>query len=226
MGFYQYSMEKNRHIITSSISSGEPVLENRSLSRDRVFIAIFGAVWGLVEITLGVFLKGMRLPMGGAILTAVSCIIFLTGRYFIRRRGSILMMGAIAAILKVFSIGTVIAGPFMAILIESLLAEISISLLGIHRFSYLFTGGLLSLYTIIHPFISQGIIFGENIYKIYLEIFQKIAQLLHIDLHYLGWIILSYAIIHLFLGTTAGWFAYSLSSRVNREFSKQLEANE
>jgi hypothetical protein len=219
-------MEKNRHIAARPTSPGAPISESTSLSRDSVFIAIFGAVWGLVEITLGVLLKGMRLPMGGAILTAVSCIIFLTARYFIRRRGSILMMGTIAAILKVFSVGTVIAGPFMAILIESLLAEISISLLGIHRFSYLFTGGMLSLYTIIHPFISQGIIFGENIYKIYLEIFQKIAQLLKIDLQYIGWIILLYAFIHIILGTSAGWFAYSLSNRVSREFSKQLKVNE
>jgi len=219
-------MKKNRHIFAWQISPSDQVPVATSLSRDSVFIAIFGAVWGLVEITLGVLIKGTRLPMGGAILTAVSSIIFLTGRYFIRRRGSILMMGAIAAILKVFSVGTVIAGPFMAILIESLLAEISISLLGIHRFSYLFTAGLLSLYTIIHPFIAQGIIFGENIYKIYLEIFQKIAQLLHIDIQYIGWILLLYAVVHLILGTTAGWFAYSLSTRVNREFTKQLKVNE
>jgi hypothetical protein len=79
----------------------------------------------------------------------------------------------------------------------------------------------LTLYTIIHPLIAQGIIFGENIYKIYLEIFQKVAQLLHIDLQFIGWIILFYAMIHLILGTAAGWFAYSLSIRVNRELSRQ-----
>jgi hypothetical protein len=214
-------MEKDYKISTEYISSAKKITENSSLSRDSVFIAIFGALWGLVEITLGVFLKGMRFPMGGAILTAISSVIFLTGRYFIRRRGSILMMGAIAAILKVFSLGTVIAGPFMAILIESFIAEIAISLLGIHRFSYIFTVCLLTLYTIIHPLIAQGIIFGENIYKIYLEIFQKVAQLLHIDFQFIGWIILFYAIIHLILGTAAGWFAYSLSIRVNRELSRQ-----
>ncbi|OGB70066.1 MAG: hypothetical protein A2Y94_01815 [Caldithrix sp. RBG_13_44_9] len=216
-------MEKKHKISAKYISPDKEITENQSLSRDSVFIAIFGAMWGLVEITLGVFMKGMRLPMGGAILTAISSVIFLTGRYFIRRRGSILMMGAIAAILKVFSLGTVIAGPFMAILIESLIAEIAISLLGIHRFSYIFTVCLLTLYTIIHPFIAQGIIFGENIYKIYLEIFQKIAQFLHIDLHYIGWIILCYAVIHLILGATAGWFAYSLSIRVDKELSRQLK---
>ena len=216
-------IEKDRKIPEGKISPTDKTGHAPSLSRDSVFIAIFGALWGLVEITLGVFIKGMRLPMGGAMLVAISSIIFLTGRYFIRRRGSILMMGAIAAILKVFSIGTVIAGPFVAILIESFIAEISISLLGIHRFSYVLTVCLLTLYTIIHPFIAQGIIFGENIYKIYLEIFQKIAGLLHIDIHYIGWIILCYAFIHLMLGAFAGWFAYTLSVRVNRELTQQLK---
>jgi hypothetical protein len=213
--------EKNRKIPEGKISLAGKTGNTASLSRDSVFIAIFGALWGLVEITLGVLIKGMRLPMGGAILVSISSIIFLTGRFFIRRRGSILMMGAIAAILKVFSIGTVIAGPFVAILIESFIAESAISLLGINRFSYVFTVCLLTLYTIIHPFIAQGIIFGENIYKIYLEIFQKIAGLLHIDIHYIGWIILSYAFIHLMLGAIAGWFAFSLSVRVNRELTQQ-----
>ncbi len=207
-------MEKSRKII----SSAEYGSNRFSLSRDSVFIAIFGALWGLVEITLGVVIKGIRLPMGGALLAAICSIIFLTGRFFIRRRGSILMMGGIAATLKIFSVGTVIAGPFIAILIESLIAEVLISLLGVHRFSYVMTASALSVYTIFHPFISQGIIFGENIYKIYIETFQKITQLLQLEFSYLIWIILIYVFLHLILGTTSGWLAYSLALRVKKEF--------
>lgn len=208
-------MEKKRKVIFSA----EDVSDWSSLSRDSVFIAIFGALWGLVEITLGVVIKGIRLPMGGALLVAICSIIFLTGRFFIRRRGSILMMGGIAAILKIFSVGTVIAGPFIAILIESLIAEALISILGIHRFSYVMTASALSVYTILHPFISQGIIFGENIYKIYLETFQKITQLLQLDFRYVVWIILIYVFLHLILGAASGWLAYSLALRVKKEFS-------
>lgn len=201
----------------------ENLSKYQQTSRDTILIAVFGALWGLMEISLGVVLKGLRLPMGGAILTAIACPIFLTGRYFVRKRGSIIMMGIIAAILKIFSVGTVIAGPFMAILIESVLAEILISFLGIHRLSYVITATLLTLYTIIHPFIAQGIIFGDNIYKIYLETFKKIADLMQINIIYLSWIIMVYTTIHLILGISSGWFAFSLATGVKRELNKSAD---
>jgi hypothetical protein len=190
----------------------------QNLTRNTVIIAIFGALWGLMEITLGTTLKGLRIPMGGAVLTAISSVIFLTGRYFVRKRGSILLMGAVAAILKIFSVGTVIAGPFLAILIEATLAELLISILGINRFSYIFTPSILLIYTIIHPFISHGILFGTEIYKVYLDTFEKAAQILHIDIKFVGWLILTYVVIHLILGFSAGLLAFVLSQKVEKEF--------
>ena len=191
--------------------------KSSTVSRDTVLIGIFGAFWGLMEITIGFTLKGLRIPMGGAILTAISCIIFLTGRFFVPRRGSIFLMGAVAATIKVFSVGTVIAGPFMAILIEAGIAEILISVFKINRFSYILTSITLSLYTIIHPFFSQGIIFGDDIYHIYVETFKKMAMIFNLDPTYLIWIVIIYATIHFCLGFFAGWFSYSLSLRVSQE---------
>ncbi len=194
-----------------------------STSRDTILIAVFGALWGLMEATLGVTLKGLRIPMSGAMLSMVAIVIFLTGRYFVRRRGSILLMSAVAAILKLFSIGTVIAGPFMAILLEGLLAEIIVSIFGVNRFSYLFTGIFLLLYTIVHPFLSQGIIFGDNIYKIYLEMFQEFSNLIQIDSQYLWFVIIAYAGFHLLLGSIAGWTAFVLAKRVEKELIHQSQ---
>jgi hypothetical protein len=194
--------------------------ESTSYSKDTVLIGIFGALWGLMEITLGLTVKGLRIPMGGAFLTAISCIIFLTGRYFIKRRGSIFLMGAVAATLKIFSLGTVIAGPFMAILIEAGIAEILISLFGISRISFIFTSATLCSYTIVHPFIAQGLIFGDDIYQIYLETFQKIALILNVNFEYLLWIAVLYIAIHIILGILTGWFTYSISRKVDQEFYK------
>ena len=194
--------------------------ESASYSRDTVLIGIFGALWGLMEITLGLTVKGLRIPMGGAFLTAISCIIFLTGRYFIKRRGSIFLMGAVAATLKIFSLGTVIAGPFIAILIEAGIAEILISLFGISRISFIFTSVTLCSYTIVHPFIAQGLIFGDDIYQIYLETFQKIALILNVKFEYLLWIAVPYIAIHIILGVLTGWFTYSISRKVDQEFYK------
>jgi len=202
---------KENQNLSDSIPKSSP------LSRETVLIGIFGAVWGLMEITVGFTLKGLRIPMGGAILTAISCIIFLTGRFFVPHRGSIFLMGAAAATIKVFSVGTVIAGPFMAILIEAALAEFLVSLFKINRLSYIITAVTLCLYTIIHPFISQGIIFGDDIYFIYLETFKKITQIFNLNPVYLIWIVIIYVLIHIGLGIFSGWFSYSLSLRVNQE---------
>lgn len=198
---------------------------NNGLSRrDTALIATFGALWGLMEITVGVTLKGLRIPMGGAILTALAVIIFTTGRYFVPRKGSVLMMGAVAAILKIFSVGTVIAGPFMAIVLEALFGEVLLSLLGRHLFSYVLTGVILLLYSMVHPFISQGIVFGANIYKIYMDSFTRVAELLHIPAQHLLWIVALYAGIHALLGATAGWIGYLLPRRAEYEYA-QLKQN-
>lgn len=198
----------------------EKLNSERHVPMDTVLVAIFGAMWGFMEITLGVTLKGLRLPLGGAILTTIAVVIFLTGRYFVKRRGSILMMGAVAAILKIFSIGTVIAGPFIAILIEATLAEILISVFGINRISYLSTGIILLLYTILHPFLAQGLIFGANIYKIYLETFRLTAKFFKLDYQYLGLIFLAYVAVHLSLGTIAGWLGWLLPKQVEFELQQ------
>ncbi len=198
--------------------------KSRLSRRETVLIATFGALWGLMEITVGVTLKGLRIPMGGAILTALAVIIFTTGRYFVPRTGSVLMMGAVAAILKIFSVGTVIAGPFMAIVLEAVFGEILLSLLGQHLFSYVLTGVILLLYSMVHPFISQGIVFGANIYKIYLDSFTRVAELLHIPARHLLWIVALYVGIHALLGATAGWIGYLLPRRAELEYV-QLKEN-
>ncbi|GEM_PF-203126 len=187
--------------------------------RDTVLISLFGALWGLMEITIGVTVKGLRIPMGGALLTAFAVVIFTTGRYFVPKRGATLMMGAVAAILKIFSIGTIIASPFLAILMEGLIGEIVLSVLGVNRFSFIFAGITLLLYSILHPFISQGIIFGTDIYKIYLESFRRLGELLHISSAHLLWIIFIYAMLHAFLGILAGYLGFKLSGQVQHELN-------
>jgi hypothetical protein len=191
---------------------------HQPLTRDTVLIAVFGALWGLMEITLGVTLKGLRIPLGGAVLAGLAAIIYLTGRYFVRRRGAIFMMGTVAALVKIFSVGTVIAGPFLAILVEAAIAEAVISLLGVRRVSYILTGMILLVYTIIHPFLSQGIIFGADIYKIYLEMFRQIAGVLHVDHRHLWLVVLAYAGLHMLAGVLVGHISWVLSSRVEHRF--------
>jgi len=186
---------------------------------DAAIIAVFGALWGLMEITLGTALKGTRLPFSGAILACIAAVIVLTGRAFVQRRGAMLMMGGVAALLKIFSVGTVIAGPFFAILIEALLAEAMVALLGLTRPGCILAGMAMVTYTVLHPLITQGLFFGGRIYEVYWAMARQVGQWLHLEIAHLALFIGLYLGIHAIAGGAAGWFA----SRLGRVAVAELE---
>jgi len=97
-------------------------------TRDWVYIAVFGALWGAVEISLGAYLHVIFPPLAdtflvGLIMAGLGGIIALTGRHFVPHTGSVLMIGVVTALLKALSLGGVKIGPMVAILAESLLIE-------------------------------------------------------------------------------------------------------
>jgi hypothetical protein len=198
-----------------------PVHSPDYLDQHQVAImAAFGALWGLMEMTLGATLKGMRLPMSGAILASLACIIALTGRYFVRRRGAIVMMGGVAAMLKIFSVGTVIAGPFFAILIESAIAEGVCILLGRSRRGFALAGVAVLCYTVLHPFITQGLLFGSRVYEVYWTTARQVGAWLGLRVVHLAVVIGFYLCIHALIGGLAGLFAFRLASAAGLELEK------
>ena len=97
-------------------------------TRDWVYIAVFGALWGAIEITLGAYLHVIFPPLAdtflvGVIMAGLGGVIALTGRHFVPHTGSVLMIGVVTALLKALSLGGVKIGPMVAILAESLLME-------------------------------------------------------------------------------------------------------
>lgn len=187
---------------------------------DAALIAAFGALWGLMEITLGAFLKSTRLPFSGALLAALACIIALTGRSFVRRRGAILMMGGVAALLKIFSVGTVIAGPFFAILIEAALADAIVLMIGPGRPGFILAGMAMVTYTVAHPLITQGLFFGSRIYVVYWATARQVGQWLHLEVVHLALFIALYLGVHALAGALAGWFAWRVAHSAQLELEK------
>ena len=99
--------------------------------RELVYIAIFGAIWGALELTLGSYLHVLFPPLAdtflvGLIMAFLGAIVALVGRHFVPRTGSVFLIGIITAILKMISIGGVQVGPLVAILAESLLMEVGL----------------------------------------------------------------------------------------------------
>jgi hypothetical protein len=180
-------------------------------TRQLVTLAVFGALWGVVEISLGSVLHAVKLPLSGALLAALGLAVALTGRIFVPRRGATLFIGVIAMALKLFSIGSVVVGPMVGILSEALVAEATLSAFKRPtRFALLLAGALGVLWTLVHPFVTNPLLFGRGIFVVWLDLLDRGAQLMGLNPNAWVWIVAVLAAIHLLLGGVAGWLAWNV----------------
>jgi hypothetical protein len=190
--------------------------------RELVYIAIFGAIWGALEITLGSYLHVIFPPLAdtflvGLIMASIGMIVALIGRLFVPRTGSVLMIGIVTAILKMASIGGVKMGPMAAILMESLLGEVALFLARTpRRWGFVFAGALAVSWNFLHKFIFMWLLYGKGVYEVYLSMISEGASLLRIDVRYALVIIVVLLLLRILFGGVAGWVAWDLG-RVVRD---------
>jgi len=190
--------------------------------RELVYIAIFGAILGALEMTLGSYLHVIFPPLAdtflvGLIMVAIGIVVALIGRLFVPRAGSVLMIGTVTAILKVISIGGVKIGPMAAILVESLLMELGLFLARKpRRWGFVLAGALAVSWNFFHKFIFMWLLFGKGVYEVYLGMIQQGANLLRIDVSYSLAIIAVLLLLRIVFGGLAGWLAWDLG-RVVRD---------
>lgn len=190
--------------------------------RELVYIAIFGAIWGALEITVGSYLHVIFPPLAdtflvGLIMASIGVVVALIGHLFVPKTGSVLMIGIVAAILKMVSIGGVKLGPLVAILAESLLMELGlVTARRPRRRSFVFAGALAITWNFFHKFIMMWLLFGKGIYEVYVGMIRQGASLLRIDVSYAVVIIVVLLFLRIGAGGLAGWVAWDLG-RVVRD---------
>ncbi len=180
-------------------------------TRQLVTLAVFGALWGAVEISLGSLLKALNLPLSGAILAAVGLMIAMIGRLFVPRRGTTLFIGVIAMVLKIFSIGSIILGPMIGILAEAVLAEIVLSLFKKPSLpAFLLAGIAGSLWVVVQPFVTGLLLFGRDLFTVWLDLLDLGQRLFGIDTSAAVLIVLILAVVHVLIGMLGGWMAWTI----------------
>ena len=181
-------------------------------TRELATLAVFGALWGLVEISLGSVLKTLNIPLSGVVLSAIGLMIALVGRVFVPRRGSTLFIGVIAMLLKLFSLGGVVVGPMVGILTEALVAEIVLSLLGKpRRGGFMLAGALGVAWVMLQPFITGPVLFGRTVFTVWLDLLDSGSRLLGIPTSAALWIVLAFLGLHLVVGCLVGWFSWDIA---------------
>ena len=193
----------------------------RFSTRDLVYVAVFGAAWGLVETSLGSYLHAARIPFRGAVLTAIGLALALCGRILVPRRGTVLMIGVVTAILKLLSLGGVVLSPLLGILVESALAELCLwPFARPSRPAFALAGALATFWTVLHPFVAQGILAGSGLVAAYRWLLEGTARALPF-LAQVGWLLVGAAVVvPLALGAAAGLLAHDLGGRLQARLAR------
>ncbi len=194
--------------------------------RELVYVAIFGAIWGALELTLGSYLHVIFPPLAdtflvGLIMASLGAVVALVGYHFVPRTGAVFMIGVITAVLKMISLGGVKAGPLVAILAESLLMELGLYVARKpRRWGFVLAGVLAVSWNFFHKFIMMYILFGKGVYEVYAGMVQEGAGLLRIDAAYALAIIVLLFLIRIVAGGLAGWIAWDLGRVVRGRLAR------
>lgn len=195
----------------------------RFTTRELVLLGIFGALWGGVEISLGSLFHTLNLPMTGMLLSAIGLMVVLVARYYVPRVGSTFFLGVIAALLKMLSLGGIVIWPMIAILMEALMAELVLTLFGQpSRVSFLVAGSLSVLYTLVHPFFSQGLMAGQGMVFVWELLVERSLQIFGLSMTAAWAVVGLYALLHLVTGLLAGWTAWGIARALKGRLRRSI----
>lgn len=186
-----------------------------------IYIAVFGCLWGLNEVTFGTFLKSFKIPFSGAVLASIASIIISVSSTIFYKKGSVMLMGIVACIIKLSYLGNFLFGPIIAILLEGIIAELIVKSLKNGLFRCVLLGILLSLYSVIHLIVTNLIVYGIDFYRIYLELVRKSVIAIGFSDFQMWHFILIYISVYFILGLIAGIIAYGVIrniSKLRKEF--------
>ncbi len=113
-------------------------------ARPWTYAALFGALWGALELTMGTVLNLSKIPMAGSLMGLIGLVCLITLRRLQPRPGVCLLAGMVAVFLKIFASGGLFLAPLVAIATQALLVELAMLGLGGGSFSAV-VGGALTL---------------------------------------------------------------------------------
>jgi len=195
--------------------------------RDWVYVALFGALWGTLEITLGAYLHVIFPPLAntffsGLVMAGMGVVVALVGSYFVPRTGAVLSIGIITALLKAVSLGGVKVGPMVAILAEAVLMEVALLLKRVPAsWRYVLAGSLAVSWNLPHKFVMMRLLYGKGFTEVYLQMIREGSQLLGLDMGYAVAIIGAPFVVRLVVGAGAGWLAWELAGLVARRMGRE-----
>ncbi len=170
--------------------------------------AVIGSIWASFEVVFGYFFHNLRLPFAGSFLTFWG--IALMASFAEKWSGKRLFIkaGIISAIMRSMTPTSVILGPVIGIMLESVIFQTSINLLGKNILSYSVAGILSMLAAIMHKLVSILLIYGFDVVKVVENFYLYLQKVSGIELSFYNLLLLVlsvYVAFGILSGITGQW---------------------
>ena len=165
--------------------------------------AIAGGLWASFEIIVGSLLHNLHLPFSGSILATFSVILMISFLQVWNTNGLIWRAGIICGLMKSLSPSAVILGPMTGIMMEAVIMDLFIFLIGRNMIGYLLAGIGALLSTILHKLASLFILYGTDLVAIYVNLFEFLKKQIGLDDASPKDLIMGIILVYIFLGIIA-----------------------
>ncbi len=184
--------------------------------------AAIGSIWGSTEVMLGSFLHNLRMPLAGSALTFIAIIYMTVFAYIWREKFIILKASLITALIKSISPSSVLLGPMTAIILEGIIFELAIALLGRNFLGFAAGGILTQMSVIFHKVVTLLIVYGSDLVRIANNLYTFMERQLRFSFpEQLAaiYLLTAYALI----GLTASLIGYMAASHTKKFLDQKRE---
>jgi hypothetical protein len=177
------------------------------------YAALFGALWGAAEASLGTFLKVAQVPLGSVVMAALGVLCLVTARRLQPVPGLCLVMGCVAACIKVVALGGLVLGPVVGILVEAAALELAMLLVGGRAFGAALGGALALAAVPVHKLVAVRVVAGAEGARDLVEVLERVLGRVGLPTTsvYLAVIVLAASCA---LGGAFGLWSWRLAGRV------------
>lgn len=178
--------------------------------------AVFGALWGAVEVTVGTFLHATRVPLAGVFLSATGVALLIAGSMLLPSRGFPLRTALICAAIRALSPQGLMPGPMIAIVFQGLLVTVVLMVFRHPLVSGLIAGFFATVSTQVQAFVVKLISYGADLWELYTRLLRQAEHLFGLEPGH-GWLaVFIYLMLIGAVGLAGGFLGWRIGSEALR----------
>ena len=174
-------------------------------------IALLAACNAVLELTLGNYLHLIKFPLTGIVMVGVNIIIYTAGYSMVPKKGTVISMGFLTALMNLFFGGSFKPWAILAIFLEAGLIEIFFDLMGLSFLSVMTASIVTNVFSLIFTLFTYSVILGKGLIMAIMRIvntFTANTAVLQTSLILLAGILI---VIHIIAGAVFGMIAWKLN---------------